>query len=94
MCLVKKPKSVAVTQTEKEPAVLRNPFLDGIDPIIRAQSTGLKSLRVDAASTKGRVGNPALTISPTASPTATTSVTDEQRKVLGMVAGNKFAASL
>ncbi|QXZ50182.1 hypothetical protein [Caulobacter vibrioides] len=31
---------------------MRNPFLDGIDPIIRARSTGVRSLRIDRAAPK------------------------------------------
>lgn len=47
MCVVKKPKAVAVQQTEKETPVLRNPYLDGVDPIVRARSTGVRGLRID-----------------------------------------------
>lgn len=48
MCLVKKPKPVTVERPkEKDPQVLRNPYLDGLDPIIRARSGGLKALRID-----------------------------------------------
>ncbi|QOC54144.1 hypothetical protein [Caulobacter phage S2B] len=42
-----------VSQTsDTSKAVLRNPFLDGIDPIIRARSTGVRSLRIDRAAPK------------------------------------------
>ena len=44
MCLVKKPKVVA--PVEKDPAILRNPYLDGLDPIIRARSGGVRSLTI------------------------------------------------
>ena len=46
-----KPKVVsAPTQgsaTEKEPAILRNPYLDGLNPIIKARQGGVRSLRSD-----------------------------------------------
>jgi len=45
MCLVKKPK-VAVAATEKEAAILRNPYLDGLDPILRARTGGVKALTI------------------------------------------------
>lgn len=50
MCTAK-PKIVsAPTQgsaTEKEPAILRNPYLDGLNPIIKARQGGVRSLRID-----------------------------------------------
>ena len=45
MCLVKKPK-VAAPPPEKEAAILRNPYLDGLDPILRARSGGVRSLTI------------------------------------------------
>jgi len=93
MCIVKKPKAVAVTaDSDKDAPVLRNPYLDGIDPVIRSRMTGLKSLRVDASSTAPRQSNPSLVV-PT-SPSSTSTISDAQRAALGLVAGNKFAASL
>lgn len=48
MCLVKKPKPVVVSKASDKPLpILRNPFLDGIDPILRARQTGVRSLRID-----------------------------------------------
>lgn len=97
MCLIKKPKSVAVASaTEKEAPVLRNPYLDGIDPVIRSRMTGLKSLRIDAAPRASKVGNPALTVSPASGSTTTNTptVSDSERAVLGLVVGNKFSAGL
>lgn len=46
MCLVKKPKVVAPTNTEKEAPILRNSYLDGIDPIIRSRSGGVRGLTI------------------------------------------------
>jgi len=95
MCIVKKPKAVAVNQPEKEAPVLRNPYLDGIDPVIRSRMTGLKSLRIDAVP-RAKAANPALTVSPASGATTTTSptVSDSERALLGLVVGNKFAAGL
>ncbi|MFN3582787.1 hypothetical protein [Phenylobacterium sp.] len=33
--------------TDRPLPILRNPYLDGIDPIMRARSTGLRALRID-----------------------------------------------
>lgn len=67
MCIVKKPKPVVVNKTDKELPVLRNPFLDGIDPILRARQTGMRSLRID------RVARTKSSPATVARPTATTS---------------------
>jgi hypothetical protein len=52
MCLVSSAKKVAsgvnATQNTRKP-VLRNPYLDGVEPILRAQSQGVRSLRIDRA---------------------------------------------
>ena len=50
MCFVSAPKVATPTATP-DPPVLRNPYLDGIDPILRARQTGMSSLRVDRGST-------------------------------------------
>ena len=64
MCLISKPKTVtAAASSSTDVPVLRNPYLDGIDPIIRARSTGVRSLRIDRPGAGLR--NPAL---PTQSP--------------------------
>lgn len=48
MCTVKTPKPVAQTNaTEKKIQVLRNPYLDGIDPLVKARQVGVGSLRID-----------------------------------------------
>lgn len=57
MCLVKTPKAIApTTGVQKEVQVLRNPFLDGLDPLVQAKRTGMSSLRVD----RPRAGAPPL----------------------------------
>lgn len=50
MCTVRKPKPVQ--PQEKELAPLRNPYLDGIDPIVRARQTGTSALRIDRGSSR------------------------------------------
>lgn len=91
MCIITKPKTVAVTKTEdKQAPVLRNPYLDGIDPVIRSRMTGLKSLRVDA-SRPTRNANPAVTITPTSGVSASPTSTDSQRASLGIGVGSKFS---
>lgn len=47
MCVVSKPKVVQPSAAaDKDPAILRNPWLDGLDPIIRARQGGVKSLTI------------------------------------------------
>lgn len=45
MCLVKKPKVVAAP-TDKEPAIITNPYLDGLPAIERARTGGVRSLTI------------------------------------------------
>lgn len=50
MCLASSPsiqQQSASSAANKPLAILRNPYLDGTDPIVRARSTGLNGLRVD-----------------------------------------------
>lgn len=60
MCMVKTPRPVAATAaTEKRLQVLRNPFLDGLDPLINARKSGSASLRINrgSAPTERRAGS-------------------------------------
>lgn len=51
MCVVKTPKAVPTSNSaEKDLPVLRNPYLDGIDPITQAKQTGTSALRIDRGS--------------------------------------------
>lgn len=51
---MKTPKPVSQTAgTEKKVQVLRNPYLDGVDPLIRARQTGVGSLRIDRTAPSG-----------------------------------------
>lgn len=45
MCLVKKPKVVAAP-ADKEPAIITNPYLDGLPAIERARTGGVRSLTI------------------------------------------------
>lgn len=46
MCLVKKPKIKSSEEDQKDPAVIRNPFLDGLLGNIAALRGGRNSLRI------------------------------------------------
>lgn len=47
MCLVKTPTTTNTAAQQKDLPVLRNPQLDGINPILKAAANGASSLRVD-----------------------------------------------
>jgi hypothetical protein len=47
MCIVKTPKVTAGTEKAPEPTVIRNPYLDGLDPQAKALRQGRSSLRVE-----------------------------------------------
>jgi hypothetical protein len=71
MCLIKTPKVAAsTTSSQADAAVLRNPFLDGVDPSIAARTTGLSSLRIDRGSVKSTAPTPAQTVIAAQTPTA------------------------
>lgn len=94
MCIIKQPKTVAVASTEdKQAPVLRNPYLDGIDPVIRSRMTGLKSLRVDAPRT-GRNANPAVSVAPASGSNISPTSTSSQRAALGLTVGVKPTAGI
>lgn len=52
MCIVKTPKVQATTQKVPEPIVIRNQFLDGIDPVSKALRMGRSSLRIERAGSR------------------------------------------
>ena len=54
MCLVKKPKVVAAA-TDKEPAIITNPYLDGLPAIERARTASSQTAGGDAATPRCRV---------------------------------------
>lgn len=49
MCVTpRKPKPVTVERAADKPLpILRNPYLDGMDPAIRANQLGVRALRID-----------------------------------------------
>lgn len=56
MCMAKRPKPISsAPATEKPIEYLRNPYLDGIDPLMKARQGGMKSLRIDRGSGKAPV---------------------------------------
>ena len=65
MCTSRTPAPVTVQpKAEKKVHVLRNPYLDGIDPIRRAQQVGVGSFRIDRASPSGSSGTARIMRSP------------------------------
>lgn len=47
MCVVKTPKIRPSDTKPPEPTIIRNPYLDGVDPATRASRQGRSSLRID-----------------------------------------------
>ncbi|PXA91186.1 hypothetical protein DMC25_06430 [Caulobacter sp. D4A] len=85
-------KAKVATATETDTPVLRNSYLDGIDPIIRSRSTGLRSLRIDrnTAGTQNPT-TPAtspLTVQPASSTADATQAA--QLKIIRGLFGNKI----
>lgn len=71
MCLAKGPKVVQASAASDKPVpVLRNPYLDGIDPIIRARSMGTRSMRIDRGSASTARTGPSYKIAPKGVPAA------------------------
>lgn len=62
MCLVKTPKLDPATNKVLEPTVIRNPYLDGLDPQAKALRKGRSSLRIERRGAGGLI--------PSASPVA------------------------
>lgn len=59
MCTVRTPKPVEVQpKAEKKVNILRNPFLDGVDPQRRAQQVGVGSFRIDRGSGTASIARP------------------------------------
>lgn len=44
---MKAAKQVVAPTTTPDPAVLRNPYLDGMDALIKSRQTGIRSLRIN-----------------------------------------------
>jgi hypothetical protein len=58
MCIVKTPKIDPVTQKPKEPTVIRNAYLDAVDPRTKAARAGRSSLRIDRGMARPAAPNP------------------------------------
>lgn len=70
MCLVKKPK-VAAAPTDKDPAIITNPYLDGLPAIERARTGGVRSLTIPRGASGSASVAPTTPRSPTISAPAT-----------------------
>lgn len=70
MCIVKTPRIDPATNKVPEPTVIRNPYLDGLDPQAKALRQGRSSLRVERAGS-GAIKRtaPAAAIAPPTFPT-------------------------
>lgn len=54
MCIVKTPKvDTSSTAANKDPTVIRNPFLDGVDPATKSLRMGRSALRIERAGVAG-----------------------------------------
>lgn len=70
MCIVKTPKVTPTDPQAKtpEPIVIRNPYLDGVDPVTKALRKGRSSLRIERAGAGASPSPPATALPPTATP--------------------------
>ncbi len=85
MCsLFKKPKVVSAPVAADAP-ILRNPYLDGLDAVVRARQGGVRSLTIRRTTgTQATTGNPTITPVPTTPTTPTPTpgrLTDKQRNL-------------
>lgn len=58
MCVAKTPKVTTTEQKVKDPIVIRNQYLDGTGPQIKALRTGRSSLRIERTGRGAPVGAP------------------------------------
>lgn len=100
MCVVKTPKVTQSSTTTKtpDPAIIRNPYLDGLDPVSKALRTGRSSLRIERAGRgAASAAPPAVAIAPSASAPAVSSTTAVPRTSAvpagGAVAGARISRS-
>lgn len=61
MCVAKTPKVTSAEQKVKDPIIIRNEYLDGTGPKLKALRTGRSSLRIE------RAGSGATSVAPPAS---------------------------
>jgi hypothetical protein len=64
MCIVKTPKVPKdATAKTPDPAIIRNPYLDGVDPVTKALRMGRSSLRIERAGSGAASAAPPATAS-------------------------------
>jgi hypothetical protein len=72
MCIVKTPKVSTTDATAKtpEPTVIRNPYLDGVDPNTKALRMGRSSLRIERTGSGAASAAPPVSVLPPSSSAA------------------------
>ena len=55
MCAVKTPKITAEEKAQPKPVVIRNPYLDGVDPAMKAARAGRSALRINRSPMPARI---------------------------------------
>lgn len=65
MCIASTPKVSTTDATAKtpDPAIIRNPYLDGVDPVTKALRMGRSSLRIERAGSGAASAAPPATAS-------------------------------
>lgn len=69
MCIVKTPKVSAADASAKtpDPAIIRNPYLDGVDPVTKALRAGRSTLRIERAGRGAAQAAPPVAVAPPSS---------------------------
>jgi hypothetical protein len=95
MCVVKTPKVQATDAQAKtpEPTIIRNPYLDGVDPASRSLRMGSSSLRIERGGGGVRPPSPgAITRPPVATPTPAPAAPSRPPGLAGAIMGNRAKA--
>lgn len=89
MCIIKTPKIAPTDPTAKtpDPAVIRNPYLDGLDPKAKSLRTGRSSLRIERGGGRGTPPPPVHDTTPRAGPGGVSAVQPSASPVQGGVLG-------
>ena len=76
MCIVKTPKVQATDAQNKtpEPTVIRNPYLDGVDPTTKSLRMGRSGLRIERAGSGATAAPPVSVAPPFSTPTMLASI--------------------
>lgn len=69
MCIAKTPKVNPATSKAPDPTVIRNPYLDGLDPQAKALRQGRSSLRIERGGVGRSASPPPAAILPSIFPT-------------------------